>query len=146
MWRSPRSDTREVGGICMRASKTRPKVIGSSKKNSFTRNNRNGGGCSSRRIRAPANALVVWALRVERLDSQECRPAFPWAFGALGRGRFSIVCSIPDRVSRCCCVIACFQAQGDGRPHKCASWRPGRCQGCGWRTNFVCLSHRPDAR
>jgi hypothetical protein len=99
-------------------------------------------GVPSRRIRAPADALVVWALVVEDLIPKNAVPLFHGLsdFGAR---------EIFDRVqySRSCQPMLlrhpAFQAQGDGRRHKCASWRQGRCQGCGWRTNFVCLSHRP---
>jgi hypothetical protein len=52
----------------MRAPKTRPKVIGSdSKKTVSDETTEMIAGVPSRRIGAPANALMVWALRVEDL-------------------------------------------------------------------------------
>jgi hypothetical protein len=74
--------------VCVR-QKNGPKVIGSgSKKTVSDETTEMIAGVPSRRIGAPANALVVWALRVEDLIPQECRPGFSMGFQTWGAEDF----------------------------------------------------------
>jgi hypothetical protein len=120
MWRSLCSDARELGDICMRAPKSLPKVIGSGSKETVSDETTRMVDVPSRRIRAPCKMLWWFGLCMLETWFPRSLSRLFHRLSDLGRGRFSIVCSNHDRVSRRCCVIIRLPGpKGEGRLQQC---------------------------
>jgi hypothetical protein len=127
MWRSLCSDARELGDICMRAPKSLPKVIGSGFNEASFRRNDTNGGCSLPSNQGALQMLPCFGLCMLETWFPRSLSRLFHRLSDLGRGRFSIVCSNHDRVSRRCCVIIRLPGpKGEGRLQQCPILATGR--------------------
>ena len=100
-------------------------------------------GTPSRRIRAPANALVVWAVHLGYLIPKNAVPLLDGLSDLGAREIFDRVQQLRSCQQMLLRHHPLLKPKAMGRRPRCTSWQQGGCQACWLEPNFIRLSYRP---